>query len=266
MKEYTSYEIQDISSNFRGIARRLSRTDYFQCDANLKRFMDYIKTEPLIQDFVETNNVVIYDVEKMIKERNWLDPFEVSPVFKEEISMAVQMLQYAVDHFDGNFTMLYGIHIYTKAKSTVEDEMRTFIDHIVDPLIDHISDYLHRCYKTALRQEESIKQTSVPTISAQNSTIVVGSTIDGSVSNTVTISEEIRENADEIIKEIKHTLGEEALANKDEINDILKQIEEELKANKKPRKGILTALKTLCSGGAIVIPLVTALIELLNAA
>jgi len=39
---YTSNEIQDISSEFRNVARRLSRTDYSQCDANLKRFMSVI--------------------------------------------------------------------------------------------------------------------------------------------------------------------------------------------------------------------------------
>ena len=48
MKEYTSYEIQDISSAFRNVARRLSRTDYSQCDANLKRFMGILEKEELI--------------------------------------------------------------------------------------------------------------------------------------------------------------------------------------------------------------------------
>ena len=45
---YTSYEIQDISSEYRNIARRLSRTDYSQCDANLKRFMGVIQSDTLI--------------------------------------------------------------------------------------------------------------------------------------------------------------------------------------------------------------------------
>lgn len=53
MKEYTSYEIQDISSRFRNVARRLSRTDYSQCDANLKRFMSTIQNEELIAGFIE---------------------------------------------------------------------------------------------------------------------------------------------------------------------------------------------------------------------
>ncbi len=39
MKEYSSQEIQKISSEFRNIARRLSQTDYSQCDSNLKRFV-----------------------------------------------------------------------------------------------------------------------------------------------------------------------------------------------------------------------------------
>ena len=47
MKKYTSFEIQEISSRFRNVARRLSRTDYSQCDVNLKRFMSFIETEEL---------------------------------------------------------------------------------------------------------------------------------------------------------------------------------------------------------------------------
>lgn len=31
MRDYVSEEIQDISANFRNVARRLSRTDYSQC-------------------------------------------------------------------------------------------------------------------------------------------------------------------------------------------------------------------------------------------
>ena len=51
--KYTSQEIQDISSNFRNVARRLSRTDYSQCDANLKRFIKLVDNEPIIKEFIE---------------------------------------------------------------------------------------------------------------------------------------------------------------------------------------------------------------------
>ena len=69
MKEYSSYEIQDISSNFRNVARRLSRTDYSQCDTNLKRFMTFLQDDELIADFVSRNNTVQYDIPAIIKAR-----------------------------------------------------------------------------------------------------------------------------------------------------------------------------------------------------
>ena len=53
MRNYSSEEIQDISANFRNVARRLSRTDYSQCDANLKRFISVIDSQELIRDFIE---------------------------------------------------------------------------------------------------------------------------------------------------------------------------------------------------------------------
>ena len=150
---YTSYEIQDISSEYRNIARRLSRTDYSQCDANLKRFMNVINTNQLISDFISENNTVEYDIATVIKVRGWLNPFEISPVVNEEISFEYQLLTYALNHFDGDFTRLYGTHYYTSAKSTVNDEMHKFINHIIDPLIDHIGEYLRHCYEKAVRDE-----------------------------------------------------------------------------------------------------------------
>ena len=131
---YTSFEIQDISSEYRNIARRLSRTDYSQCDANLKRFMGVIQSNSLISDFLAEKNTTTYDIEKIIESRGWLDPFVISADVHEEISLEYQLLSYAIENFDGDFTRLYGGHFYTSAKSTINDEMQKFIEHIIDPL------------------------------------------------------------------------------------------------------------------------------------
>lgn len=261
MKEYTSYEIQDISSNFRNIARRLSRTDYSQCDANLKRFMTILRDEPLIAEYIAQNNLVEYDIPAIMKERGWLDPFVVSPVQFEEISFAVQLLDYAVNNFDGDFTRLYGTHYYTSAKSTVNDEMRKFVEHIIDPLIDHISEHLRHLYDSAVRTEDQANL-QTPNFTAHNSTVVIGSHIGGSVSNTASITDNQKMDATELIESIRMALAEGDVQNKDEIEDIIQQVKEDVEENKKPRKGLLTALKVLCPAGAVAVPFVTALIEL----
>lgn len=264
MKHYTSYEIQDISSEFRNVARRLCRTDYSQCDANLKRFMSVIQKQELIADFINKHNAHPYDVQAIMKSRDWLDPFEISPVVEEEISLEVQMLTYAVEQFDGDFTRLYGTHYYTSAESTINDEMRKFIEHIIDPLIDHIGEYLRQCYEKTIREEEKDKLVAQTGITANNSTVVIGSKVDGNITTQVTIDNYTKTNAEVLIAAIRDALQIVKLENKDDITDILKQIEADIKANKKPKKGFLTALKALCAGGAAVIPLVTALVELLS--
>lgn len=261
---YTSYEIQDISSEYRNIARRLSRTDYSQCNANLKRFMNVINTNQLISDFISENNTVEYDIAAVIKARDWLDPFEISPVVNEEISFEYQLLTYALNHFDGDFTRLYGTHCYTSTKSTVNDEMHKFINHIIDPLIDHIGEYLRHCYEKAVRDESKDNNPPAGGITANNSTVVIGSTVEGNISTQVTINEDTKNEAVELIASIKDLLNDSDITEKDEVVEILKQIEDALNANHKPKKGFLSALKALCSGSTAVISLVTALIKLLS--
>mgnify|MGYP001059278283 CR=1 FL=1 len=263
---YTSYEIQDISSEFRNVARRLSRTDYSQCDANLKRFMAIIQSNEIIAGFINSKNIHNYDVAAIIESREWLAPFEVSPDISEEISLEYQFLTYSIENFDGDFTRLYGTYRYTGTKSTINDEMQKFIEHIIDPFIDHISEFLRHCYEQAVREEEKSKPSASGNITANYSTVVVGSKVDGNVSTQVTINESTKDDALELITAIKDALPTSDIDEKDDIVEILKQIEEDLGENKKPPKGFLSALKTLCAGSTTVISLVTALIKLFTAA
>ena len=258
---YTSYEIQDISSEYRNIARRLSRTDYSQCDANLKRFMGVIQSNSLISDFLTEKNTTTYDIEKIIKSRGWLDPFVISADACEEISLEYQLLLYAIENFDGDFTLLYGGYNYTSAKSTINDEMQKFIEHIIDPFIDHISEHLRRCYEKAVREESKNMPIQTGGITANYST-VVGSNVDGAISTHNVIDSETEKDAIELISVIKETLNNEALDDKNDILEILQQIEEDIHAKQAPKKGFLSALKSLCSGSAAVVSLVAALIKL----
>lgn len=264
MKDYTSFELQEISSDFRNIARRLSRTDYSQCDANLKRFMIVLQEQELIADYINQHNTVQYNIAEILQNRNWLQPFEVSPILNEEISFSVQLLTYAVDHFGGDFTRLYGTHWYTSAQSTVVDEMRKFIMHIIDPLIDHVAEYLKHCCELALRKEEAENPIASSGISATNSTVVIGSHVGGNVSNQVSITDKEKTDANELIAAIKSALIAEDIPNKDDIEELLQHIKMDVDDKRKPQKGLLTALKVLCKAGAVVIPLVTALLQMFS--
>ena len=262
MREYTSNQLQEISSDFRAIARRLSRTDYSQCDANLKRFMSYIDSNEFVKAFIDANNIHAYDVVTIIKERYWLDPFNISPVFEEELSFSIQLLRYAVDNFDGDFTRLYGTHHYTSSKSTANDEMRKFIEHVIDPLIDYICEYIRKCYEKALEKEGKNNPFTGTSINATNSMVLVGSSVAGNATNEVVITETVKNDAQDLLFAIKEAMRELDIPTRSEIEELIEQIESEIQSSKKPKKGVLTALKVLCSGVTTIIPLVKALVEL----
>ena len=258
---YSSYEIQDISSEYRNIARRLSRTDYSQCDTNLKRFMNIIQSTSIISDFISKKNTTAYDIETIIKSRGWLNPFEISADTSEEISFEYQLLSYAIENYNGDFTRLYGSYFYTSSKSTRNDEMQKFIEHIINPLIDYISEYLRYCYEKALREESKDNLNPIGGVTA---TVVIGSSVDGNVSTNNAINSEIQTDAIELIYTIKEALETEFFDDKREILEILQQIEEDIHMQQKPKKGFLSALKALCSGSASVVSLITALIKLFS--
>lgn len=262
MKVYSSEELQNISSEFRSVARRLSRTDYSQCDANLKRFMSYVTSQPFILNFIEDNNIKEYDIPLILKERNWLDPFDISHVTTEEISLEYQLLTYALEYFDGDFTRLYGTIYYIRVKSTTSDEMSAFIEHIIDPLIDYISEHIRKAYDRVLQEETKSGDSFLPSVSATNSTIVFNSNVGGDISTNVTLESDAKGQGLEIVKEIVEILDTQAVDNSDEILELLELINESLKGNRAPKKGFLTALKSLCSGTSSIATLAAALIKL----
>ncbi|HPY64524.1 MAG TPA: hypothetical protein PKW87_07540 [Bacillota bacterium] len=265
MSTYTSEELQTLSSDFRAIARRLSRTDYSQCDANLKRFIAFVDGDQMISTFINENNVKEYDIPAILEARNWLDPFEISPVVTEEISLEYQLLKYAVEKYDGDFTRLYGTHFYVRAKSSTNDEMRTFIEHIIDPLIDYIAEHIRKAYRRVLQEESHDKEDFPKTLTATNSTILFHSSVGGDITTNVSIERETLDSAQEIIKEITALLNVHTVDNSDEILEILESINDSLKENRKPKKGFLIALKSLCSGVAAISSLTAALIKLFAA-
>ena len=168
--------------------------------------MGVIDSQELIQGFIEQHNTCEFDIKKIIQVRDWISPFEISPVMDEEISLEYQMLKYSLENFEGDFTRLYGTHFYTSSKSTTNDEMRKFIEHIIDPLIDIISEYLRMCYDKKVREEEKNRPNISNGITANYSTVVVANNIEGNISNSVTISEEVKSDAIDLINSIKDNL------------------------------------------------------------
>lgn len=265
MKNYTCDELQEISADYRDLAKRLLRTDYSQCDANLKRFMNYIENNELIMRFITEKNTIQYDIKKIKQERESWEPFQISPNENEEIALEYQMLKYACDNFDGDFTCLYGLIGYIHAKKSRNDNMRDFADHIISPFVDYISKFITKCYSQA-KKDEGLKEEKVMgnTITATNSTILLGSPVAGDVTNTVSISINDFKQCLSIIEKIEKNIYELKDEYKEDFNEILGEVKLELQNSRNPKKSMLTALKSLASGTLKVTPLIIELIKLLS--
>jgi hypothetical protein len=140
--------------------------------------------------------------------------------------------------------------------------MRKFIEHVIDPLIDYICEYIRKCYEKALEKEGKNNPFTGTSINATNSMVLVGSSVAGNATNEVVITETVKNDAQDLLFAIKEAMRELDIPTRSEIEELTEQIESEIQSSKKPKKGVLTALKVLCSGVTTIIPLVKALVEL----
>ena len=224
--------------------------------------MIYLNTNELIREYVNKNNVHPYEIRYILKERDYKKPFNISPIFQEEFSFEIQLLRYAVEYYNGDFTQLYGTYIYTNTQSNTYDEMRTFIAHIIDPLIDYIDNYLCDCFREAKEREEKEQMRNWPSIQANNSQVFVSSPVEGNVTNEVNISEKTKEEAIEYIRLIKDIIEKEQNDSNNEIGELIELIEKAIIEDKEPPKGLFTALQNIASGISGLIPLVGKLKDL----
>ena len=266
MNTYTSEDIQRISFEFRGVAQRLERTDYAQSDANLKRLMLVIHKYPLIMDFINSHNTTNYDIPELLKARRWLAPFEISEDMDEEISFEIQMLEYALEHFNGDFTRLYGGLQYIDASANYEDGMRKFIEHVISPLINYINDHLMLSYDMTVKREGNNMNNQIQTgsINAPHATIVMGSTINGSVTTQANITTTQQADLTALFQEMRELLTTATVDGKDEIVDLLEDIAADVKDGKKPRKSVGGAFVKLCSGLGSLAGLATKIMALIE--
>ena len=183
---------------------------------------------------------------------------------QEEISLEYQMLKYSIENFDGDFTRLYGTRFYTSGKSTTNDEMRRFKEHVIDQMIDYIREYLRICYDKKVRLEEKNRPDISNGITANYSTVVVTNSIEGTISNNITINEDVKNDAMDLINSIKEIVSTDSSDAAGDILEVLKLIESDIKANNKPKKGFLVALKSICGGSTTVITLINSLMKLLG--
>ena len=134
--------------------------------------------------------------------------------------------------------------------------------HIFIQAVNFISEHLRMCYDKKVREEEKNRPNFANGITANYSTVVVANNIEGNINNNINISEEVKSDALDLINAIKEVVSVAGNESEDDILEVLKQIELDIKANNKPKKGFLVALKSICGGSAAVITLINSLMKL----
>ncbi|WP_062310437.1 hypothetical protein [Alicyclobacillus sendaiensis] len=227
----TDGELQRMSLHFRQIASRLLRTDFREGMDNLRRFIDYIDSEPLIADFIRSHNVETHDIEGAIASRSNHDLFQIPTTTDGEISFTYQLLKYALEHYKEYYQLCFGYASSTK----VQDHVREFNRLVVQPFVNHINDYLH-----TLMVQRGVGTKSQVTVT--NSTIGAlnlaqdGAQITSSSIVTVDQADVVAKTAENVLK----LLSCEGLdlKMKEEIRDLVTEIENQItKGN--PRRSVL---------------------------
>ena len=139
--QITRPEIQKISLNFRSVANRLLTTKRGSGIPDLKRFLSFIESNPLIYDFVLKHQVKEYDISQAINRYTSLcDGYELPEDKSEEISFIYQLLKYGSENFNDyiqftvNFGGFYG--------QRFDDQATNFNKMVVFPFYRYIEIFL----------------------------------------------------------------------------------------------------------------------------
>ncbi|MGB3649670.1 MAG: hypothetical protein WBA41_00365 [Rivularia sp. (in: cyanobacteria)] len=139
----TKSELKKISLDFRSVANRLIRTNPEEGISNLKRFLNYIDSNPVIAKFIQQNNCHTFDIKSTISNYPHLNYSLPDDCPSKEISFLYQILKYALQNYSESY---YGYenfaHIFAGYFGKRQDVVDKFNSIIVHPFYSYIENYL----------------------------------------------------------------------------------------------------------------------------
>lgn len=252
MSSINKKEIKQISRNFRTIANRTLNSDFDTFDNNLKRFINYIESIPIIMDYITSciKNGGTYSIEKDVEEvsTGYGRYIFESPLDEEsEVSYTYQVLK-CITEKDLTFRT-YTIPYSSSNK--YQDKVKGFNDKFILPLINSIDGNLERiCIEMGFDEDSKYNiyiNGGQVNIAKDNATLTA-------IQNNET------QDFNKIYDELKKNMEKSDIDNnfKNEILDTVEGIREELSHNN-PRIGIL---KSFSEGLMKYIPLLPSTLEI----
>lgn len=136
--KFDEKEYKKLSVNFRRVASRFIRSHFREANDNLARFLNFIEESPVINEFIQENNIEQFGIEDIIRRRGYNDKFKLPVRESDEIAFIYQLLKYIqVNDLDySNIAMGYN------DGRKIQEAVDKFNNQVAKPLIDHIVSYL----------------------------------------------------------------------------------------------------------------------------
>lgn len=240
MMELNKKELRKLLLEFKGISSRLMRVNYEDYNDVLRKFLSFIESQPVINDFIDDCGPPSYEVadevQQVIQSHRLI--FDLGSTDAEEVSNIYNILKYC----DQNQIDIPARIGDSYSRSTKYQDMSDdFNQRVVFVLISHISKFLEKI-GVDMGMDENVKY-SITVNNGQVNLANDQATINATMNNGVDMHTLMT-----LISEVKNKLSDEfSTEEQEEINDSLETIKEELSKNF-PRKGLIkTALRGLSS-------------------
>ena len=234
-------ELRKIMYDFNSVSNRLLQADFNDHSGVLSKFVNFIKTTPIIYDYVSDCGTCNQNIEEEIKEVSnsyGRCIFSLGDTNEEEVCNVFAILDYITEK---NISVCFGIGGAYTTSSKYQDRVKAFNDRVVMVLIRHIENYL-----TKVGIDMGIDEKVTYSITVSNGQVNIAND-----SATITANNNVGLDIDQLerlISNVRNTATGLSDGDAEVMSDSLEAIEDQVKA-KKPKKGVIktaiTALKTL---------------------
>jgi len=238
MMELNKRELKKLLLDFNSISSRMMRVNYHDYDDVLRKFLTFMETQPVINDFIVDCGPPSYEVADEVKQvaQSYRMIFELGITAAEEVSNIYHILKYCSQY---QIKIPSSIGSSYSHSTKYQDMSDAFNHRVVYILISHIRKYLEKI-GVDMGLDENVKYSITVNngqVNLANDQATINATMNSGVDMPTLIT---------LISEVKKTLSDDFTSEEKEIvNDSLETVKEELLRDS-PRKGIIkTALRGL---------------------
>lgn len=227
-------ELRKIMYDFNSISNRLLQADFRDYANIVAKFIDYIKTTPIINDYILACGTCDQNMEKEFEEVGnsyGRCIFDIGKTDEEEVRNIFAILDYIAQN---NIDIFYSIAFGYDSSKHYQDRVKAFNNRVCMVLIRHIEGYLTKIGIDMGLDERvtySISNNGQVNIANDSATINVINNVDVDLNKLEELIDNVKTTAVGISEEDKVTLS-----------DSLEVIDEQLKTQKPKKSFIRTAI------------------------